>query len=57
MMNVMQDLGGVKMPEFLGKLTTEGGEAAAVAAKGDGAGAKGDAAAAKGEAAVTRKSS
>jgi hypothetical protein len=29
MMNVMQDLGGVKMPEFLGKLTTEGSEAAA----------------------------
>jgi len=46
MMNVMQDLGGVKMPEFLGKLTTEGGEAAA---------AKGEAAAAKGEATVARK--
>ncbi|HET6163873.1 MAG TPA: SPFH domain-containing protein [Planctomycetota bacterium] len=46
MMNVMQDLGGVKMPEFLGKLTTEGGEAAA---------AKGEAATAKGEATVARK--
>ena len=46
MMNVMQDLGGVKMPEFLGKLTTEGGEAPA---------AKGEAVAAKGEATVTRK--
>jgi len=45
MMNVMQDLGGVKMPEFLGKLTTEGGEAAA---------AKSEAPAAKGEATVTR---
>jgi flotillin len=46
MMNVMQDLGGVKMPEFLGKLTTEGGEAAA---------AKSEAPAAKGEATVARK--
>jgi flotillin len=26
MMNVMQDLGGVKMPEFLGKLVPEGGD-------------------------------
>ncbi len=37
MMNVMQDLGGVKMPEFLGKMVPEGGDAKS-AVKGEAAG-------------------
>jgi len=40
MMNVMQDLGGVKMPEFLGKFVNESGETAAAAAKPEAAPAR-----------------